>query len=74
MIGIKAIAAIVKLTSNTADTSNYTSIVHNYIAVWQDLGINKGTSPPHITFSYGTDNIYSNLPPLPFISIPLITL
>lgn len=73
MIGIEAMAVIAKLTGNTADASNYTSIARNYIAAWQDLGINKGASPPHTTLSYGADDTHGNPLPLPFTSIPLTT-
>ncbi|KAJ5623081.1 hypothetical protein N7490_011686 [Penicillium lividum] len=53
MIGIEAMAVIANETGHTADAANYSSIAHDYITKWQDLGINKNASPPHTTLSYG---------------------
>jgi len=61
MIGIEAMATIAKLTGNTADASNYSSIAHNDIAAWQDLGINKDANPPHATLNYGAPDSHGLL-------------
>lgn len=55
IIGIEAMAMIANLTGNTADAQNFTSIAHDYIAKWQQLGIAQGTngSLPHTTLAYG---------------------
>lgn len=53
MIGIQAMAVIANETGHTADAANYSSIAHDYITQWQELGINKDASPPHTKLSYG---------------------
>ncbi|KAH0258916.1 DUF1793-domain-containing protein, partial [Aureobasidium melanogenum] len=55
IIGIEAMAMIANLTGHTEDAQNFTSIAHNYITKWQQLGIAKGTneSLPHTTLAYG---------------------
>ncbi|KAI4746505.1 glutaminase A [Aureobasidium sp. EXF-12298] len=54
IIGIEAMAMIANLTGHTEDAQNFTSIAHNYITKWQQLGIAKGTngSLPHTTLAY----------------------
>ncbi|KAI5206684.1 glutaminase A [Aureobasidium subglaciale] len=55
IIGIQAMAIIANLTGQTDDAQNFTSIAHDFIAKWQDLGIAKGTdgSLSHTTLAYG---------------------
>lgn len=56
MIGIQAMAVIANETGHTSDAASYSSIAHDYITQWQELGINKDASPPHTTLSYGDAN------------------
>jgi hypothetical protein len=54
-------AEISKLTNNTDDAKNFTSIAKDYIKQWQTLGINSDASPPHTTFSYGDQDSHGLL-------------
>lgn len=53
MIGIQAMSVIANLTGHSDDAANFSSIAHDYISKWQDLGIAKDANPPHTTLSYG---------------------
>lgn len=61
IIGIGAMAEIAKLTNNSADNSNYTSISKDYISQWQGFGIAKNANPPHTTLQYGNDSSHGLL-------------
>ena len=51
-------AVIANLTGNTTTGANYTSIAHDYIADWQNLGIARDADPPHTTLSYGMNDTH----------------
>lgn len=53
IIGIQAMSAIANLTNNQADGANFSQTATDYIARWQDLGINRDANPPHTTLNYG---------------------
>ncbi|TVY25220.1 Glutaminase A [Lachnellula hyalina] len=61
IIGIEAMAVIANLTGNSADSSNYTSIAHDYISKWQDYGIAHDAVPPHTTLGYGLNDTHGLL-------------
>jgi hypothetical protein len=61
IIGIGAFAEVAKLTGNTDDASNYTSIAKSYIDQWQTLGIAHDASPPHTTLGYGLNDTHGLL-------------
>lgn len=52
IIGIEAMSQMSKLIGETRDAENYTSIAHNYIMRWEELGINKAANPPHSILTY----------------------
>ena len=51
-------AVIANLTGNTTTGANYTSIAHEYIADWQNLGIARDADPPHTTLAYGMNDTH----------------
>ena len=51
-------AVIANLTGNTANGVNYSSIAHEYIADWQNLGIARDADPPHTTLAYGMNDTH----------------
>ncbi|KAH6664891.1 hypothetical protein B0J14DRAFT_238768 [Halenospora varia] len=52
IIAIEAMATISKLTGNTADAANYSSIAKDYITKWQGFAVVKDASPPHTNLHY----------------------
>ncbi|KAL6151620.1 hypothetical protein ACJQWK_10261 [Exserohilum turcicum] len=52
IIGIEAMSRMSDMIGESADAKNYTSIAHNYIAKWVDLGVNKAANPPHAILNY----------------------
>ncbi|KAM5534224.1 hypothetical protein V8D89_012131 [Ganoderma adspersum] len=54
IIGIQAMAEIVKLNGDDAKTLNYSSIAVSYIQKWQNLAVSADGS--HLTLSYGDSN------------------
>ncbi|KUJ24358.1 glutaminase GtaA [Mollisia scopiformis] len=61
IIGIGAMAEIAKLTGNTADAANFSSIATSYITQWQTLGIAQDATPPHTTLAYGMNDTHGLL-------------
>lgn len=66
IIGIEAMAMIANLTNHTADAENFTTISHDYISRWQELGIAQGSngsnsSLPHTTLAYGMNDTHGLL-------------
>lgn len=55
IIGIEAMSVISDLTGRSHDSSNQTSIAHDYIDRWQVLGVAQDANPPHTTLSYGVN-------------------
>lgn len=55
---------IANLTGHTEDAQNYTTIAHDYITKWQDLGIAKTQTPPHTTLQYGNETTHGMYHPL----------
>ena len=51
-------AVIANLTGNTTTGANYTSIAHDYIAEWQNLGIARDADPPHTTLAFGMNDTH----------------
>ena len=51
-------AVIANLTGNTTTGANYTSIAHEYITEWQDLGIARDADPPHTTLAFGMNDTH----------------
>ena len=51
-------AVIASLTGNTNTETNYTSIAHDYIAEWQNLGIARDADPPHTTLAFGMNDTH----------------
>ena len=49
---------IANMTANTNTATNYTSIAHDYIADWQNLGIARDADPPHTTLAYGMNDTH----------------
>ena len=61
IIGIEAMAVIANLTGNVTIGANYTTIAHDYIDQWQNLGIAHDATPPHTTLSYGMNDTHGLL-------------
>ncbi|EUC29373.1 hypothetical protein COCCADRAFT_106682 [Bipolaris zeicola 26-R-13] len=61
IIGIEAMSRMSSLINETADAQNYTSIAHNYISQWQQLGINSADNPPHAILNYGNASTHGLL-------------
>ncbi|PLB33282.1 glutaminase GtaA [Aspergillus candidus] len=61
IIGIEAMSVISDLTGRSHDSSNQTSIAHNYIDRWQVLGVAQDANPPHTTLSYGVNESHGLL-------------
>ena len=51
-------AVIANLTGNTTTGANYTSIAHEYITEWQNLGIARDADPPHTTLAFGMNDTH----------------
>lgn len=56
IIGIEAMSVIADLVTNTNDASNLTDYAHDYIDMWQTLGIAHSGAQSHTTLSYGSDD------------------
>jgi hypothetical protein len=54
IIGLEAISQMSRIIGEIADAENYTTIAHDYITRWADLGINKAANPPHAILDYGS--------------------
>ena len=61
IIGIEAMSVISDLTGRRHDSSNQTSIAHDYIDRWQALGVAQDANPPHTTLSYGKNESHGML-------------
>ena len=61
IIGIEAMAQISKLVGEDADADNYTSIAHNFIGTWQEIGNNLSDDPPHSILNYGNASTHGLL-------------
>ncbi|KAF2734124.1 glutaminase GtaA [Polyplosphaeria fusca] len=61
IIGLEAMSQIAKLVGEDADAQNYTTISHDYIAKWEDLGINKDDDPPHSILTYNNRSTHGLL-------------
>jgi hypothetical protein len=61
IIGIEAMAQMAKIINETADAQNFTTIAHDYIAKWQNLGINSGDNPKHSTLNYNNASTHGLL-------------
>lgn len=61
IIGIQAMSEIARLTGNTADSKNYSSIASDYIDQWQVYGIARDANPPHTTLNYGANETHGLL-------------
>ena len=64
IIGIEAMAQIANRTGHVEDGQNFTSIAHDYVNKWMDLGIAETSdnfTKPHTTLAYGMNNTYSLL-------------
>ncbi len=49
-------SVIADLVTNTNDASNLTDYAHDYIDMWQTLGIAHSGAQSHTTLSYGSDD------------------
>ncbi|OAL05283.1 DUF1793-domain-containing protein [Phaeosphaeriaceae sp. SRC1lsM3a] len=61
MIGLEAMAQMSKIVGETGDAKNFTDIAHDYIAKWQDQGINKSANPKHAMLNYNNASSYGLL-------------
>lgn len=61
IIAIQAMSGIANLTDHADDAANFSSTATDYIARWQELGINSAASPPHTTLSYGNPDSHGLL-------------
>jgi hypothetical protein len=52
MIGIQAMSKIAEIVGEEGDAQNYSTIAHDYIDKWQEIGINKSDDPPHSILTY----------------------
>jgi hypothetical protein len=61
IIGLEAMSHLAKIIGETDDAKNYTTIAHDYINKWQDLGINKADNPKHTTLNYNNASTHGLL-------------
>jgi hypothetical protein len=61
IIGLEAMSQMSKLIGETGDADNYTSIAHDYITKWVELGVNKAVQPQHALLNYGNASTYGLL-------------
>ncbi|KAL6709069.1 hypothetical protein ACN47E_001885 [Coniothyrium glycines] len=61
IIGIEAMAQISALSGHTSDADDYTSIAHDYITKWVELGVNRKDQPAHSVLNYGNDTTHGLL-------------
>lgn len=61
IIGIEAMAQMSKIINETADAQNYTTIAHDYITKWQNLGVNSGDNPKHSSLNYNNASTHGLL-------------
>lgn len=61
IIGIQAMSEIARLTGNSKDAKNFSTIAHDYINQWQTLGIARDEKPPHTTLNYGANKTHGLL-------------
>ncbi|KAF2468830.1 glutaminase GtaA [Lindgomyces ingoldianus] len=61
IIGLEAMSQISSLIGEANDAKNYTSIAHDYITKWIDLGNNKNANPAHSILNYGNPNTHGLL-------------
>ncbi|KAL3471278.1 hypothetical protein BJX99DRAFT_29762 [Aspergillus californicus] len=61
IIGIEAMSVIAAETGNSNEAQNLTDYAHDYIELWQTLGIAHTATPPHTTLSYGSDDSHGLL-------------
>ncbi|KAF2126519.1 glutaminase GtaA [Dothidotthia symphoricarpi CBS 119687] len=61
IIGLEAMSQMSKLIGEDADAQNYTTIAHDYITKWEDLGINKADDPPHAMLNYNNASTHGLL-------------
>ncbi|KAJ4290334.1 hypothetical protein N0V90_010550 [Kalmusia sp. IMI 367209] len=61
IIGIAAFAEIATLVGETEDADNFTSIAKDYIAKWEELGVNAADDPPHSILNYNNASTHGLL-------------
>ncbi|ORY17157.1 glutaminase GtaA [Clohesyomyces aquaticus] len=61
MVALEAMSQIASLVGETDDAKNYTTIAHDYITKWMDLGNNKNDNPPHSILNYNNPNTHGLL-------------
>jgi hypothetical protein len=61
IIGLEAMSKMSRIIGETKDADNYTTIAHDYITKWQDLGINKASQPRHATLNYNNASTHGLL-------------
>jgi hypothetical protein len=61
IIGLEAMSQMSKIIGETGDAKNYTTIAHDYITKWQNLGINKADNPKHTTLNYNNADTHGLL-------------
>jgi hypothetical protein len=61
IIGIQAMSEISRLTGNTNDAQNFSTIAHDYINKWQGYGIAYDANPRHTTLNYGANETHGLL-------------
>lgn len=61
IIGLEAMSQMAKLIGETADADNYTTIAHDYITKWEELGVNKVADPPHAILNYNNASTHGLL-------------
>ncbi|KAI9374110.1 hypothetical protein BJX61DRAFT_532670 [Aspergillus egyptiacus] len=61
IIGIEAMSVIAEMTGNVDDARNLTEYAHDYMDIWQTLGIAHDASQPHTTLSYGEEDSHGLL-------------
>jgi hypothetical protein len=61
MIGLEAMAKMSGLIGEDADSKNFSSIAHDYIDQWMDLGTNKEADPPHTVLTYNNRSTHGLL-------------
>lgn len=62
MIGLEAMAEMSRLIGEDADAKNYSSIAHDYIEQWMELGTNKEADPPHTVLTYNNRSTHGKSP------------
>jgi hypothetical protein len=61
IIGLEAMSQMSRIVNETADAQNYTSIAHDYITKWQNMGINGAVDPKHSTLNYNNASTHGLL-------------